>query len=442
MRYYARMIASPDIRRHEGKWHAACLALVICMLVTVAAPAAETIADGLIASAESGWPQWRGPRRDGISDEKGLLGAWPKGGPSLRWKFDGLGIGWSSPIVVGDRVYITGDVNEDLVLWALDHEGRVQWRARHGAAWTGSYPGSRASCAYSGGRLYLLNAHGRLACFDAADGTEIWATDVLKRFNAENITWAMSECLLVDGPRVIVTPGGKNALVAALDKQTGETVWTTPPIEDELASYSSPLLFAHAGRRIIANCSSRHGFGVDADTGELLWTVPLSNRYLVNVAMPIYGSGSVFYVTSYAEDGRRYRLMADGRGITVQHLWTAPIDTVTGSGVLVDGVLYISGYQKAKWWLAFDWETGTMKYEHKGLRTGAAIYADGRLYVLDERGAAALLKPAPDGFETTGQFQLTSERVRDAWAHPVLLDGRLYLRYHDTLWCYDVKRPE
>lgn len=439
---YTRINAALDARRQNGRWYALLLALVCCVSTPAMAPAAEAIADGLIASAEPGWPQWRGPRRDGISDEKGLLAAWPKAGPPLRWKFEGLGAGWSSPIIVGDRVYITGDLDESLVLWALDLDGRVQWRARHGAAWTGSYPGARASCAYSEGCLYLLNAHGRLACFDAADGAEIWATDLLKRFNAENITWAMSECVLVDGPRVIVTPGGKKALVAALDKQNGETVWTTPPMEDELASYSSPLLFAHAGRRIIANCSSRHGFGVDANTGELLWTVPMTNRYQVNVAMPIYDSGSVFYVTSYAEDGRRYRLKTEGKRITAQHVWTAPIDSVTGSGILVDGTLYASGYQKAKWWSAFDWESGKTKYEYKDLTTGAAIYADDRLYVFDERGTAALLKVSSDGFESAGQFQLNEKRVRDAWAHPVLLDGRLYLRIHDTLWCYDVKAPE
>ena len=415
------------------------LLLVWGLFAPVSFPAAEALPDGLIASSEPGWPQWRGPRRDGISDEQGLLQSWPKDGPPLLWKFDGLELGWSSPIIVGDRIYITGDIGDDLVLFALDHEGRVQWRATNGAAWKGSYPGSRACAAYSEGRLYLLNAHGRLACYDAANGNEIWAIDILKRFNAENITWAISECLLIDESRIIVTPGGKKALMAALDKTTGETVWTTPPMKDEQASYSSPILFAHAGRRLIANCSSRHGFGVDADTGELLWTVPMSNRYHVNSATPIYGPGGVFYVTSYAEDGRLYRLEPEGAGIVARHAWTVPIDTVTGSGVLVDGVLYAAGYQKAKWWFAFDWDTGKTIYEHKDLTTGAAIHADHRLYVQDERGNVALLKPTPDGLETTGKFLLTDRRPRDAWAHPVLLDGRLYLRYHDTLWCYDVK---
>jgi len=415
--------------------------LALCVFVPAGICAATTypLPEGLIASPDPGWPQWRGIRRDGISDEKGLLAEWPKDGPPLFWKFDGLGAGWSSPVIVGARIFITGDVDGDLVLFALDHEGKVQWRAKNGAAWKGSYPGSRACCAYSVGYLYHLNAHGRLACFDAGDGAEIWAADILERFDAENPTWAIAECVLIDGPRVIVTPGGKKALVAALDKQTGHTLWTTPPIPGEQTSYCSPILFAYAGRRLIANCSSQHGFGVDADTGKLLWTVPMSNPYKVNVATPIYGTSRICYITADAEDGRLYRLKQDGQGIGAQHVWTAPIDTVTGSGVLVDGVLYAAGYRKAKHWFAIDWETGKTLYEHNDLTTGAAIYADGRLYIQDERGTVALLKPTPNGLQTTGQFQLTPNPVHDAWAHPVLLNARLYLRYHDTLWCYNVK---
>lgn len=423
----------------QSRWKAVSIRLFTVLLVYCCVAAAETPENGLIASTEPGWPQWRGIRRDGVSEETGLLGEWPEQGPQLLWRFDGLGTGWSSPVIVGDRVYITGERGDDLLLWALDREGRVQWQKKNGAAWQGSYPGARACFAFSEGRLYHLNAHGRLACLDAATGEEVWTTNILERFDAENITWAISECLLVDGPRVIVTPGGRKALAAALDKQNGNTLWTTPPLEDEHASYASPILFAHKGRRIIANCSARHGFGMDADTGELLWTVPMSNRYQVNSSTPVYGNNSVFYVTSYAEDGRLYRLHADGSNISTEHVWTVPVDTVTGAGVLVDNLLFISGYQKAKWWFAFDWTSGAARYEHKDLTTGAAIYADGRLYVLDERGAVALLKPGDNRFETKGRFQLTDERVRDAWAHPVLLDGRLYLRYHDFLWCFAVK---
>ncbi len=399
-------------------------------------------ADGLIASPEPGWPQWRGLRRDGVSDEAGLLASWPEGGPKLLWKVDGLGTGWSSPIVVGRRLYVTGDVGDDLVVFAFDLAGNPLWRAKNGRAWKGSYPGARACCAFSEGRLYQMNAYGRVACLDADSGKELWTVDILQRFDAKNVTWALSECLLVDGSRVIVTPGGKGALMAALDKRDGRTIWTTEPLGEDRTSHSSPILFRYGGRRMIANCSSAHGFGVDADRGELLWTVPLRNPHGVNVSTPVYGSGALYFVTPYAEHGRLYRLRPDPQGMRVEHVWTCPLDTVTGGGVLVEGTLFAAGYKRSKWWFGIDWRTGQTKDELKDFTTGAAIYADGRLYVLDESGKVGLLRPSTDGLEVVGEFRLLARRLRDAWAHPVLHDGRLYLRYHDTLWCYDVKQQQ
>jgi len=415
--------------------------LVIVYLLAVATiTCAATADDGLIASPEADWPQWRGPRRDGISDEKGLQQSWPEGGPELLWKTDGLGKGWSSPIIVGDRMYITGDVGDDLIVFALDRNGKEQWRANNGKAWKGSFPGARAACTFSQGRIYNLNAHGRLACLDAASGDEVWAVNILERFDGKNITWALSECVLVDGPRVIVTPGGKKALMAALDKTNGRTLWTTPPLAQDKATHSPPILFRFGERRVIANNSSAHGFAVDADTGSLLWTVPLKNRFGTNCSPPIYDTGRIFYVTPYGEHGRAYRLIANEKGIAAKHLWTnLSLDTVTGSGVLVDGVLFSAGYKKSKWWFAVDWQTGKTKYELKDFTTGAAIHADDRLYCLDEQANVGLLKIEPNTLKITGRFNLTEKRVKDAWTHPVLLDGRLYLRYHGTLFCYDVK---
>jgi outer membrane protein assembly factor BamB len=403
--------------------------------------ALSSSADGLIASPEPGWPQWRGPRRDGISDEKGLLQSWPDGGPKLLWKIDGLGKGWSSPIIVGKRIYVTGDVGNDLVVFALDLSGTVQWKAKNRRAWKRPYPGARACCVFSEGRLYNMNAHGRVVCLDAESGHELWAVNILERFDGKNITWALSECLLVDGRNLIVTPGGKKALMAALDKLTGQTIWATEPLGDDRTSHCSPILFRYGGHRLITSCSSAHGFGVDADTGKLLWTVPLRNPHGVNVSTPVYGSGCVYYVTPYAELGRAYRLVAEGQTVAAQHLWTCPLDPVTGGGVLVDGTLFAAGYRNSKWWFGIDWQTGKTKYELKDFTTGSAIYADGRLYCLDEQGKVGLLTPGPNGLQVVGRFALTDKKVHDAWTHPVLLDGRLYLRYHHTLSCYDVKQP-
>jgi outer membrane protein assembly factor BamB len=255
----------------------------------------------------------------------------------------------------------------------------------------------------------------------------------------------MSENLLVDGPRLIVTPGGPKTLVAALDKLTGETVWTSEPVRGELAAYSSPILFARDGRRVLAGCSSHHGFGVDADTGKLLWTVPLRNPYGATVMTPIYGDGGVFYAAPDGPEGVCYRIHLSPTGSRAELLWKTPVDTLTGSGVLVDGSLYAVGCKKTKSLHCVDWKSGQTRYELKltagdtPWAAGAFVWADGRLYGLAEDGSVHLLEPKGEAFEAAGRFQLVPGRVRDAWAHPVLLDGRLYLRYHDALWCYDVR---
>ncbi|MBU4460663.1 MAG: PQQ-binding-like beta-propeller repeat protein, partial [Verrucomicrobia bacterium] len=171
--------------------------------------------DGLLASPEPGWPQWRGPRRDGVSLETGLLGEWPEGGPKVLWSVTNLGRGWSSPVISGGRIFVTGETNGVLIVHALDLAGRPLWQSTNGAAWMGSWPGARAACAVGGGRVFHLNAHGRASAFDAATGRELWAVNVLERFEGRNITWALSECLLIDGPRAIVTAGGGEAMMAA-----------------------------------------------------------------------------------------------------------------------------------------------------------------------------------------------------------------------------------
>ncbi len=378
------------------------------------------------------WPQWRGPSRDGLTAEKQLLQEWPEGGPKLLWKLDDLGTGWSSPVIADGRLYVTGDVGEELVIRAVDLEGRPLWTSKNGQAWKGSYPGARAACAWSEGRLYHLNAHGRLACLDAATGKDVWTLNILETFEAANITWALSECLMIDGPRLIVTPVGRRALMAALDKATGKTLWTTEPLPEDRGSYSSPLLAVHEGRRLILQCSSAHGFAVDADTGKRLWTVPLKNQYGTNISAPVYGDGRVHFAAAFTT-GACYAL-----GEAPTSVWATPLDTSTGGGLLVDGLLYGGGYSKFKGWIAVDWKSGEIRHALKELPAGGAVWGDGRLHVLAEDGRAALLTP---DLKLAGQFRFTPKKVNDAWAHPVLLHGRLYLRHHALLECRDVRRP-
>jgi outer membrane protein assembly factor BamB len=395
----------------------------------------------LVASKEPGWPQWRGPRRDGWSLEKGLLQAWPAGGPKLLWKADGLGRGYSSPIVTGGTLYITGDAGHELCIYALDLEGKMKWKSANGRAWKGEYPGARASCLYDGGNLYHMNAHGRAVCLEAATGREIWAVEVLQRFEGAVITWGLAECLLVDGSRLVVTPGGKKAAMAALDKKTGETVWASEPIEENKSGYGSPILFELGGRRHVVNASSRHVFGVDADTGRSLWKRPRPSEYQALCFTPVLCGDAVFVTTPGRNGGTLYRLGVQDGAPRVDTVWDTRLDTLQGGAVLVDGFLYASGYD-FKGWAAVDVATGEMRHTTREIASGSAIFADGRLYCLSERGVMALFKPAPAVFEVAGRFTLVEGAKQDAWAHPVICDGRLYLRYHETLFCYDIGAKE
>ncbi len=405
----------------------------------------------LVSSPQPGWPQFRGPRRDGISDERGLLPAWPEGGPPRLWSAAGLGRGFSSPVIAGGRIFVTGDFDGEVRVLALDLAGRPLWSAANGPAWLNQHPGARASVAYHEERVYHQSAHGRVACFEAATGRPIWTVDLLARFGGENITWGLSECLLVEDDRVYATAGGSEALLVALDARTGAVRWQSAPLRDlegdggvEPASYVSPIRVNFAGRRLLIGCSLRHLYCADADTGAIQWTRRRPTSYSVLAMMPVLIGDAVFMSAPHGPPGRLHRLVAPARPgdpIGVEDGWTARLDTCQGGVVHVGGRLYGSYYPARQGWAALDAATGEVRYEAPDFVKGAALWADGRLYALSEDGWLRLLEPTDTRFEVRGQFRLPGTKGRDAWAHPVILDGRLYLRYHDTLHCHDVRAP-
>ena len=409
-----------------------------CLFCCPGPPALAQEADRAVASSVQGWPQWRGPRRDGISDERGLLQEWPEAGPKLLWSITGIGKGFGSPIVVGDAIYISGDVGEELLVFALDHNGQEKWRTTNGKSWKKSHPGSRATCCYDDGRLYLMNAHGRLACINAADGAEIWAVDILERFESKNITWGISESVLVDGNAVFVTPVGKKALMAALDKRTGETLWATEAIPGEQATYASPILVELRGRRQLVSCGTKHVFGVDATTGALLWKHPHAIPNWVVGASPVFRGDSVYVSNATKDLGKVYRLVIDGGKPKVA--WVCELgNTHVGNVVCVGATVFGSRKRNIKGWLCVDVETGEVVHAEKDMHSGSAVYADGRFYCLTDRGVISLHKPAGRGIETVGRLQAARGR-KDVWSHPVICSGRLYIRCQGKLHCYDVRR--
>ena len=400
----------------------------------------------LIASSEPGWPQFRGPRRDGISDERGLLQTWPEAGPKLVWSNTGIGRGYSSPVISKDRLYITGDAGDSLRIFAFDLAGRKLWEATNGAAWTGDYPGARASAAIHAGRLYHQNAHGRVACLDAESGKEMWSVDLLDRFKGQNITWALSECLLVDDRAVHATAGGSEALMVALDAKTGAVRWKTDPLKDaqdgavESPSYASPILVRFADRRLIIGVSLRHVFCVNADTGKLQWTSRMPTSYSVLAMMPTLVGDGIFMTAPHGKRGRLLRLVAPADAsatVGIEEVWTSKLDTCQGGVVHANGKLFGSFYGPRQGWAAVDAKTGNVLYQSPEIIKGSAIFADERLYVLSEDGWMHLLEAGESQFQSRGRFRL-AEAKSDAWAHPVIHEGRLYLRYHDSLFCYDI----
>lgn len=432
-----------------GTWRAWLLAAGMVVSVVAGAPVAAPPV--LVASPEAGWPQFRGPRRDGVSLERGLLPSWPEGGPTRLWSAKGLGQGFSSPVIGGGRLYLTGDVGEELQVMAFDLAGQLLWRTVNGRSWRKDYPGARSSVTLSAGRVYHQNAHGRVACLDAASGRELWAVELLARFGGRNLTWGLSECLVVDEGVVYATAGGREALLVALDAVTGAVRWRSAPLRDaeggeeaETAGYASPILLRYAGRRLLVGVSLRHLYCADADTGQLQWTRRRPTSYSVQAMMPLLVGDGVFMTAPYGLPGRLYRLTPpatpDGL-IGVEEGWETPLDTCQGGAVVVDGRIYGSYYTPRKGWAAVDVADGRVLHGRSDLAKGAVLAADQRLYALAEDGWMLLLEPAAQGLEVRGRFRLAEARGRDAWAHPVVHEGRLYLRYHDTLSCFDIRAP-
>ena len=433
-------------------------ALIIVALLAI--PATAAAEDGVVKLTEPGWPQFRGPSRNGISTETGLLQTWPEDGPKQLWSVDDIGRGYSSAVIAGGKVFITGDTAEELIIYAFDLDGKLLWKVANGENWPRHYPGARGSCTVEGDRLYHINSYGQTNYLSTNTGRELWSVDLLKRFKAPNVQWGIAQCPLLNGDQLIVAPGGPKTLLAALDKRTGETVWTSgplrfkrtvafggkavdPPKDDkDKAGYASPILFEIGGRRYIAGCSARHLYVADAQTGALLWKEEVTARYEVIGSIPIYYKKSVFFTVPDEHGGCLIKMMPipDG-GATFRKHWTTPVDACNGALVVVDDKLFGSGYRRHDAWVCVDMTTGEMRASKDDITKGTVIYADGRLYALSESGQMMLMQPKGFDFDVVSQFMLTDRPQKDAWSHPSIANGRLYLRYHDRLRCYDIRRP-
>ena len=382
------------------------------------------------------WPQFRGPGRDGTSPETGLMRQWPDGGPAELWSCGGLGEGFSSVAIAGGVVYATGLISREGYLFAIDSQGKLKYRVSYGPEWdkAGRSPGTRTTPTIDGERVYLMSGMGRLACYNAADGTRLWCVDTLKKFAGHNIFWGIAESVLIDGDKVICTPGGKDAAVVALNKMTGETVWTSRGLS-QASAYCSPILAEQGGKRLILTLVEKALVGIDVGTGQVYWTVPHPVSYDIQAVSPLCRDGMVFVSNGYRHGSIGLTLSADGA--TAAQTWAEKsLDIHHGGAVLVDGKVH--GASTKGQWICLDLATGTVAYSDRLVGRGSVIGADGMLYAYGENGEVGLIRIKPDGYELVGSFKVRKGST-EHWAHPAISDGRLYIRHGNTLMCYDIK---
>jgi outer membrane protein assembly factor BamB len=378
--------------------------------------------------------KWRGPNSSGIYTVDKLLPQWPAEGPQILWSFDSLGQGFTSPAFANNKIYINGLIDGQAVLFVLDQNGKELQQFKYGKEFVESYPGVRSTPTIVGDLAYLLTGHGKLTCLDLKTGKPVWVKDFIAQFEGSNITWGYTESIVVDGEKLYCTPGGKKNNVMALNRMTGEPIWSCPGL-GELSAYCTPLLIKLPTRQLLVTHTASHVLGIDATTGKLLWNFGHPNQWAVHPNTPIYSDGGLFIYSGYGQGGEKLKLSADGSSVTKE--WEIKnFDVRIGGAVLIDGYLYGSNDSERSW-LCIDWSTGAKKYSSREVGIGAAIAANNKLIGYSEKGELFMADANPSGLKIISKTKVTLG-AEQHWAHPVINKGVLYLHHGNSLIAYKI----
>ncbi len=431
------------------------LAVLLFLLVAISAASARAADNRPLPGAKQGaeWPQWRGPNRDEISPDTGLLQKWPSSGPTLLWTASGLGRGFSSVAVSGGKIFTLGDLEAGQFVIALNlADGKQLWQTRISDVWEPQgYAGPRCTPTVDGKLLYVLSPHGDLVCLQAESGKEVWHRQMKADFDGRmHSGWGYSESPLVDGERLICTPGGPQAAIVALDKKSGSEIWrsTVPELGDnggDGAAYSSIVTSNGAGVKQYVQLMGRGVVGVAARDGQFLWGYNRVANRTANIPTPLVHGDYVFCSSGYQQGAALLKLEKTASGVKANEeyfLDGKEFQNHHGGMIMLGDYLYAGHGHNAGAPTCLAWKTGKVAWRHNrgpGSGSAAVTYADGNLYFRFQNGVMALISATPDSYRENGHFKIPNVE-QPSWPHPVVIGGKLYLREQDALLCYDVKK--
>ena len=388
-----------------------------------------------LAQSAANWPQWRGPNRDGISKETGLLKQWPADGPPLVWKASGAGRGYSSFSIANGKLYTMGLRGDREFVIAFDTAtGKEAWATAHGSAFRNDRgDGPRGTPTIDGDRLYALGGNGDLSALDARTGKIVWSKNVLREFGGSNITWGISESPLVLGNKVLVNAGAKGASIVAFNKTDGSVIWKS---QNDEPGYSSGMPLDVNGLTQVIFFTASRAVGLDSRDGKLLWEYERPANNVANVATPIIRANRVFISSDYGTGGGVIEIKPDNKAQEVY--FNKDMRNHHSSSVLVGDYLY--GFSSSVL-TAMKFDTGEVAWKNRSVGKGSLVYADGNLYCFSENGVVGLVEATPTGYSEKGRFRIQQDSL-PTWAHPVVAGGRLYLRDQDTIYAYDVREKK
>ncbi|MEI6654722.1 MAG: PQQ-binding-like beta-propeller repeat protein [Verrucomicrobiota bacterium] len=405
---------------------------------------------GSLPVAGADWPQFRGPDLDGKSTETGIIKSWEQKAPELLWMGEGMGNGYASVAVVGDRIYTTGDMKDGQGVVAIDaKDGKVLWSTaltegvpKHG------FEGARCTPTVVGNQLWVTTSNGMIACL-TTDGKQVWKKSFEKEWGGKMMSgWGYAESVLVDGNAAICTPGGPEAMMVALNKDTGAELWKCKVPEygkngKPGAAYSSVVISKAAGVKQYVQMTGHGVIGVRASDGKFLWGYDHSANGVANISSPVIAGEHVFSSSAYGAGAGLVRLDKDGDGVKATELYFLKADVLQnhhGGMVLVDGYIYCGHKQNGGDPVCIDVKTGKSMWaavKAPGKGSAAVTYADGHLIFRYQDGLVLLVEATPKEFHMLGSF-MPKHQEKESWAHPVVSGGKLYLREQDKLMCYQL----